>query len=187
MFHYFLKGDSNLKKYIPILLLSFILSGCSLSSLNETASSTSEAYTSSTNQDSLNQTSSSAQHLESEENETMTNLSIKVGNEKFHATFIDNATSRAFKDKLPMTLDMDELNGNEKFFYLSEKLPTNTERIGAIQNGDLMLYGTDCLVLFYKSFSTSYSYSRIARVDDPSGLAQALGRRGVVVTFELVG
>ncbi|MEO1771576.1 cyclophilin-like fold protein [Candidatus Enterococcus ferrettii] len=174
-----------MKKYIPILLLSFILSGCSLSSSDEATSSTSEVYTPSTNQESLNQTASSVQHLESEENEAMTNLSIKVGNQNFNATFTDNATSRAFKDKLPMTLDMDELNGNEKFFYLPEELPTNTERIGAIQNGDLMLYGTDCLVLFYKSFSTSYSYSRIARVDDPSGLAQALGHRGVVITFEL--
>jgi hypothetical protein len=46
-----------------------------------------------------------------------------------------------------------------------------------------MLYGTDTLVVFYLTFDSSYSYTRIGRVDDPAGLAQALGRRGVQVVF----
>ena len=37
-----------------------------------------------------------------------------------------------------------------------------------------MLYGDDCVVLFYESFDTPYSYTPIARVEDPDALRAAL-------------
>lgn len=128
---------------------------------------------------------STSQLSESEENTTMNNLVITVGNQTFHGTLAEGETAEAFKAMLPLTVNMDELNGNEKYYYFSGNLPTNSQRVGSIQNGDLMLFGSNCLVLFYESFSTSYSYSRIAALNNPDGLAQALGRRGVEVTFEL--
>ena len=76
-----------------------------------------------------------------------------------------------------------ELNGNEKHADLPKALPANASRPGTIRNGDLMLYGTDTLVVFYSTFNSSYSYTRLGRVDDPAGLAQALGPRGVRVVF----
>lgn len=36
---------------------------------------------------------------------------------------------------------MSDLNGNEKYYYLDENLPTNSENIGHINAGDIMLYG----------------------------------------------
>ena len=56
-----------------------------------------------------------------------------------------------------MTLEMTELNGNEKYHHLSTRLPTNAISPGTIQNGDIMLYGNHSLVLFYETFKTSYS------------------------------
>ena len=112
-------------------------------------------------------------------------LKITIGTNTFTATLYNNATVTAFKTRLPMTINMKELNGNEKYFDLPDNLPANASNPGTIQAGDLMLYGSNTLVLFYKSFSTSYNYTRLARIDNPSGLAAALGSGNVTVKFEL--
>lgn len=112
-----------------------------------------------------------------------TRMWMTVGERRFAITLTDNAAADAFAAQLPLTLDMSELNGNEKHAELPKALPTNASRAGSIRNGDLMLYGTTTLVLFYATFSSSYSYTRLGRVDDPVGLAETLGRRGVRVMF----
>ncbi|MDE7229775.1 MAG: hypothetical protein K2N56_04780 [Oscillospiraceae bacterium] len=111
------------------------------------------------------------------------NITITANGRKFSATLYDNETAKAFKALLPLTLDMSELNGNEKYYYLSDSLPTNSSRPSRINTGDIMLYGSSCLVIFYESFSTSYSYTPIGKIDDPAGLAAALGSGNVQVTF----
>jgi hypothetical protein len=118
-------------------------------------------------------------------NPTGSKMKIKIGNSTFIATLYDNATVTAFKSRLPMTVNMIELNGNEKYFDLPQSLPTNASNTGTVQNGDLMLYGANTLVLFYKTFSTSYSYTRLGQIDDVSGLVAALGSGNISVTFEL--
>jgi hypothetical protein len=80
---------------------------------------------------------------------------------------------------------MRELNGNEKYFDLPNNLPANASNPGTIQTGDLMLYGSNTVALFYKSFSTPYSYTRLGRIDNISGLTAALGSGNITVTFEL--
>ena len=108
---------------------------------------------------------------------------MTVGERRFAVTLADNETARAFAALLPQTLVMREHNGNEKYASLPQALPTNASRAGTIHAGDLMLYGTDTLVVFYVTFNSSYQYTRLGRVDDPAGLAQALGRRSVQVVF----
>lgn len=120
-----------------------------------------------------------------DDNPMSNNLKIIVGSASFNATLENNAAATAFKALLPMTINMSELNGNEKYFYLSGNLPTASSNPGTIRTGDLMLYGGSCLVLFYETFSTSYSYTRLGHVNNPSGLASALGSSSVNVTFEL--
>ena len=108
---------------------------------------------------------------------------MTIGEHRFAISLIDNAAARGFVTLLPLTLDMNDLNSNEKYASLPEALPANASAPGTIRNGDLMLYGADTLVVFYLTFQSSYSYTRLGRVDDPSDLAQALGPRGVRVLF----
>jgi hypothetical protein len=112
-------------------------------------------------------------------------LRITIGTSTFISTLYNNATANAFKAKLPMTITMVELNGNEKYFELSGSLPTNASIPSAIRAGDLMIYGSNTLVLFYKTFSTSYSYTKLGHIDNTTGLATALGSGNKTVTFEI--
>lgn len=119
-----------------------------------------------------------------QEEDAMPKLLLTVNGQTFSATLADTPTARALLAQLPLSVTMQELNGNEKYYNLPESLPTDAQRPGSIQAGDLMLYGTDCLVLFYEDFSTSYSYTRLGALDDPEGLAQAVGSGAVTVSWQ---
>lgn len=110
-------------------------------------------------------------------------IKIKVGNKTFTTTLSDNPTATAFKALLPLTIKMNELNNNEKYADLSKSLPVNPSVPASIQSGDLMMYGSRTVVLFYKGFSTSYSYTKIAKIDDVAGLVAALGSGDISATF----
>lgn len=117
-------------------------------------------------------------------NMTSNKINIKVGLKTFTATLLDNASAKAFKEMLPITINMVELNGNEKYHDLSKSLPTNSSNPATIHNGDIMLYGSKTLVLFYKTFSTSYSYTKLGSIDDTTDLASALRGGNITVTFD---
>lgn len=108
---------------------------------------------------------------------------MTVGKQRFAITLDNSETSRALAQLLPLTLDMSELNGNEKYANLPQRMPAREIRPGTIRNGDLMLYGTDTLVIFYRTFESTYSYTRLGSVDNPNELAEALGRDDVIIQF----
>lgn len=116
--------------------------------------------------------------------ETMLSITIQAGGKEFSADLQDNASTQALLEQLPMTITMNEMNGNEKYYYLTSSLPMDTRNIGTIHTGDLMLYGSDCLVLFYQDFHTSYRYTRLGSVSNPARLSEALGGGNVQVTFQ---
>ena len=64
---------------------------------------------------------------------------------------------------LPLSVTMTELNRNEKFARLSTNVPVRASTPASIRAGNLMLYGSNTVVLFYKPFHTTYSYTAIGR------------------------
>ena len=115
------------------------------------------------------------------ETETM---QIKIGDKAYSVVLNDNNTTKALRELLPMTVTMAEFNGNEKYYLLHNSLPSRPEHIGQIKSGDIMLFGDDSLVVFYKDFKTTYSYTRIGHIENAADLEQTLGRGSVTITFE---
>lgn len=111
-------------------------------------------------------------------------IQVTAGGKAFTATLEDNAATAKFRQLLPLRLDMPDLNANEKHVRLPEPLPTDLTKPGTIRAGDLLLWGDDTLVLFYETFRSSYSYTRLGKLDDPAGLAESVGKGNVTVTFE---
>lgn len=109
-------------------------------------------------------------------------IKITAGSKVFKADIEDSETGKAFLAKLPLTLEMSELNGNEKYCYGVE-LPRADKHYDSIAAGDLMLYSGNCIVLFYGS-AGGYSYTRIGHITDTNGLSSALGKSSVKVVFE---
>ena len=114
-------------------------------------------------------------------------INLTINGNSFTATLEDNETTRELLNRLPIEVSMSELNGNEKYYYFDESLPTNSYRPGSISTGDIMLYGSDCLVIFYEDFDTPYSYTRLGKIDNVDNLKNALGKGNVNVTISIDG
>jgi hypothetical protein len=110
-------------------------------------------------------------------------MKITIGKRVFTATLQDNAAAVAFKAMLPLSLNMHDVNRNEKAFDLPSDLPTSDANPRRIRPGDLMIWNSRTVVLFYKGFSTPYSYTRLGKIEDPDGLAEVLGAGDVTVAF----
>lgn len=162
-----------MKKLLPFLLLLCSCSG--ITAQNSTISTSTIAQSSA--QKSI---TSSDESLVSNDEQ---NMEIIVNNYSFSCRLENNPTVTALKELLPLSITMRELNSNEKYYYLDQKLPSNPQRVNQINRGDIMLFGNDCLVVFYESFTTSYSYTRIGKIDNTDNLKTALGTGNVSVTF----
>ncbi len=96
----------------------------------------------------------------------MDKIYATINGEKLEIKLEDNSTVSALLKELPLEVSMSDLNSNEKYAYLDNSLPTNTYSPKHIEAGDVMLFSDNCLVIFYKSFDTGYSYTKIGHIDN---------------------
>lgn len=121
------------------------------------------------------------------DNTTKKEMKVTIGATSFDVDLEDNSTVDALLSLLPMTVVMNEMNNNEKYCNLSQNLPTNPSRANTVNKGDIMLFGSSTLVVFYKTFNTSYTYTRIGRIENLDDLETILGAGSVRLTFERSG
>ena len=117
---------------------------------------------------------------ENNSNEVISSVKVAINNKEYTLKLEDNETAKSFANLLPQEFNMSELNGNEKYIYMNSSLPTNSFNPKHINAGDVMLYGDNCLVIFYKSFDTSYSYTKIGHIDNLDNL----GNSNITIKFE---
>ena len=126
----------NKLKYILVFISLFIIIGCNYKTINNNSS------------------------------EEIDKMKVIINQKEYIINLENNETVESFLKILPKKFNMIELNGNEKYVYLDNELPTNSYKPNTIKSGDVMLFGNNCLVIFYKSFDTSYSYTKIGHIDN---------------------
>lgn len=117
--------------------------------------------------------------------DNMQNIIIMIENKKYEAILYDNSTTKELIKKFPITITMSDLNGNEKYYNFSKSFSTSSENVASINKGDIMLFGDNCLVIFYKSFSTRYRYTKLGYIKNLEDLENSLGKGDISITFEI--
>ena len=122
---------------------------------------------------------------DTKETSEMTTIQIIINGQEFEAELYDNEAAQQFREMLPLQLDMDDLHDNEKFFYFSDSFNTADQEMKEIHEGDLLIYDSKCLVLFYENLETRYKYTPLGKISDTAGLKEALGAGTVSVSFSI--
>ena len=99
-------------------------------------------------------------------NEFINKIDVNINDQNYTLILEDNTTTKELFKELPLNFEMEELNGNEKYIYLDKTYPTDSVNIKHVNKGDVMLYEDNCLVIFYKNFDTSYSYTKLGHIDN---------------------
>ncbi len=169
---------------IPILIgMGLILSCCAASAVRDVESRVN-------GQDTDNLTLQRMEKQQEEPLKTEKNfvwVELSVGGVSCKARFYDNETTQALFKKMPLTIEMQDLNDNEKYYDLQEKFPYSmTEQPDIIHAGEIMLWSSNTLVLFYKTFENSYGgYVRLGSVENMTELLPKLESDEVTVTLSL--
>ena len=109
-------------------------------------------------------------------------ISITVGDTVLKATLEDNESARAFADMMPLTIRMSGYGGFEQVGSLGESLPAEDVSMET-EPGDIVLYNTDSVVLFYGS--NSWDYTMLGHIEGKSAgeLEAILGSGDIEVNF----
>lgn len=113
------------------------------------------------------------------------NIKLKINGKIFTAKLNNGSAAKKLKSMLPFTITMNELNGNEKYHYFDTEFSGEEKTFKTINAGDLMIYGGDCLVLFYDKIENSpFSYIKVGTLSSIDGLKSVLGSGNVKVKFK---
>lgn len=112
-------------------------------------------------------------------------MTLQIGDNTFTATLESNAAVDALVEMMndaPVTIRMNDYSGFEKVGSLGTSLPADNSQT-TTNAGDIVLYNGNQIVIFYGS--NTWSYTRLGKIDDLSGLEEALGSGDVTVTFSM--
>ena len=158
-------GYDNMKRYLIfcLIFISLFIVGCNKEDNN------------------VRKNNSNENNININNDKKVSSMKVIINDKEYIINLEDNDSSKKLLELLPLEVNMNELNGNEKYVYLDSKLPVSEYSPKHINKGDVMLYGNNCLVIFYKSFDTSYSYTKIGHIDN----LDDLGNKDVLVKFKI--
>lgn len=118
------------------------------------------------------------------EEDNVGTFELEVGGSVFSGHFASTEAADELASRLPLTLEMSELAGNEKYNFTGQDFPGDEETPSELHAGEIWIYSGDCIVLFYKDHANpGYSYKFAGSLDDASGLEEAVGTGSVEITL----
>ena len=106
-------------------------------------------------------------------------INVSIQGNTYEAKIESNNTAKDFLKLLPMTLNMTDQNGNEKYSYVYSGLSTNVTKTKNILAGDIVLSGSSTIKIFYKSTKSSGKVIKIGHIDN----LPDLGSDNISVSF----
>lgn len=110
-------------------------------------------------------------------------VNISINGKVFIATLEDNEAAKELYEIIKtdgLTVEMSDYSGFEKVGSLGRTLTSNDKQTKT-KAGDIVLYQSNQIVMFYGS--NSWSYTRLGRIDDLSGWEDALGSGDITAEF----
>ena len=121
-------------------------------------------------------------HETDKKEQTTRKMNVQIGDQTFTATLADTTAAQEFAQMLPMTITLNDYGGFEKVGSLGKSLTTSNSQTTTTA-GDIVLYNSSNIVMFYGS--NSWSYTRLGKIDDLTGWNDALGHGSVTAIFTL--
>ena len=116
------------------------------------------------------------QEQESSEVGKLDNVSVKISGTPYIAYIESNKAAKSFLSHLPLEIEMNDINENEKRGYTYFKLSTSAKKLGKVEIGDILISGDSYIIIATKTFKTSDKYTKIGHIqnlgDLPSGIVQ---------------
>jgi len=112
-------------------------------------------------------------------------VKLSFGNNILTATLIDNATTRAFIEKLPVTLPMQDLYSREMCYHFPEALPANEVATRGYDLGEIIYWTPGrSFVIMYKQNGERFAMQNMGRIDSGVEIFSSTG--DLDVRFELI-
>lgn len=130
-------------------------------------------------------TPSDDNQITKEDETTNMELTLKINDIEVDVIWTDNDSVRALKNlaKDGLTINMSKYGGFEQVGSIGSTLPSADTRI-TTNPGDIVLYSSNQIVLFYDS--NTWSYTKLGHINlSKSELSDLLGDEDVVITLIL--
>ena len=169
-----------MKRVLTVLLAIMLITmtSCGKSDNSPTQPTTDEPSITITTPSDDNQTT------KEDETETM-KLTLKIDDTEVDVIWADNDSVKALKNlaKDGLTINMSKYGGFEQVGSIGSTLPSSDTRI-TTNPGDIVLYSSNQIVLFYDS--NTWSYTKLGHINlSKSELTDLLGDEDVVITLNL--
>ncbi len=109
-------------------------------------------------------------------------MKLLIDDQELNVVWKDNDSVKKLKELLPLTINMHQYGGFEQTGYIGQSITSNDQDIDVVP-GDIVLYSSDQISVFYNS--SSWSYTRLGHINlTKSELNTLLNKSSVV--FKLI-